>query len=396
MRPQDHEHAVDLVVVGLGAIGAFALRAALERGLSVCGLEQYEPAHQRGATGGLTRIFRMHYREGPAYRPLLEESRAEWERLDAVAPGTAWYPCGALTFGPADDPGLRALRKQAAASGLPAEVLGAEEAAARWPQLRFDDADVALLDPLGGLVDVAVALGEVFAQARSAGAVLRFGTRVAEAVERADGLVEVRTDAGERVVARAVLWATGSWGLGLAPALQGMAWREPVTVHWFTPHRAGAFGPDVLPVGQRVGRGPAELSFFPQVDARGMKTNFYLPAAVSPQAEPAPPQPEVDAVVLRHLDEVYAGLDPASHTSAVCLEVFTQDGRLLVDRVPGAARQLFAVGGSGHAFKMAPALGRRIVARLLDDVGLGGAGAGGAADPVLARLPDAALAAGAR
>jgi sarcosine oxidase len=47
----------DLIVVGAGAVGSAALRAASERGARVLGLEQYTPANTRGSSHGQSRAF---------------------------------------------------------------------------------------------------------------------------------------------------------------------------------------------------------------------------------------------------------------------------------------------------------------------------------------------------
>ena len=48
----------DLIVIGAGAVGSAALRAAAESGARVLGLEQFEPANLRGSSHGRSRIIR--------------------------------------------------------------------------------------------------------------------------------------------------------------------------------------------------------------------------------------------------------------------------------------------------------------------------------------------------
>ena len=55
----------DVIVIGAGAVGSAALRAATEAGARVLGLEQYTPANPRGSSHGHSRIFRHAYFEHP-------------------------------------------------------------------------------------------------------------------------------------------------------------------------------------------------------------------------------------------------------------------------------------------------------------------------------------------
>ena len=52
----------DVIVLGLGAMGASASYQLALRGASVLGLDQFDPPHERGSTHGDTRITRLEER----------------------------------------------------------------------------------------------------------------------------------------------------------------------------------------------------------------------------------------------------------------------------------------------------------------------------------------------
>ena len=56
-------HRWDVIVIGTGAVGSAALRAAAEAGARVLGIEQFTPANLRGSSHGHSRIFRHAYFE---------------------------------------------------------------------------------------------------------------------------------------------------------------------------------------------------------------------------------------------------------------------------------------------------------------------------------------------
>jgi glycine/D-amino acid oxidase-like deaminating enzyme len=61
------------------------------------------------------------------------------------------------------------------------------------------------------------------------------------------------------------------------------------------------------------------------------------------------------AFVARHLPALDAGWYAEDKG---CLYEMTDDGHFVVDLVPGRARTFVAGGGSGHGFKLGPAVGR--------------------------------------
>src|SRR5215216_3250740 len=68
----------DVLVVGLGSMGAAAARTLAARGLRVLGLETFGVAHDQGSAHGGTRIVRQSYFEGSAYVPLLRRAYEGW------------------------------------------------------------------------------------------------------------------------------------------------------------------------------------------------------------------------------------------------------------------------------------------------------------------------------
>ncbi|MCB0216494.1 MAG: N-methyltryptophan oxidase, partial [Chloroflexi bacterium] len=64
----------EVIVIGLGGVGAFALRALSQIGVDALGLERFAPGHDRGSSHGGTRVFRHAYFEHPDYVPLLRFS----------------------------------------------------------------------------------------------------------------------------------------------------------------------------------------------------------------------------------------------------------------------------------------------------------------------------------
>ena len=71
----------DVIVLGVGGMGAAALYHLAARGLRVIGIERDAVPSLRGSSVGQTRIIRKAYFEDPRYVPLLHRSYELWNAL---------------------------------------------------------------------------------------------------------------------------------------------------------------------------------------------------------------------------------------------------------------------------------------------------------------------------
>ena len=126
----------DVLVVGLGSMGAAAARTLAARGLRVLGLETFGPAHDQGSAHGGTRIVRQSYFEGSAYVPLLRRAYEGWHELAQESGRDLLRLCGGIYIGDPQSPVLAGSLASARLHGLEHEVLDAAEIAAQFPTMR--------------------------------------------------------------------------------------------------------------------------------------------------------------------------------------------------------------------------------------------------------------------
>jgi len=115
----------DVIVVGAGAVGSAALRAAREAGVRALGIEQFAPARTRGSSHGHSRIFRHAYFEHPDYVPLLRHSTARFESLERQSGAPLLNRCGMLVAGRDDSAAVRGTLASAQQWALPLDSLDA-------------------------------------------------------------------------------------------------------------------------------------------------------------------------------------------------------------------------------------------------------------------------------
>src|SRR5580698_7157862 len=71
----------DVIVIGVGAMGASSCFHLAESGARVLGIEQFDIPHDRGSSHGFSRMIRAAYYEEPRYVPLLRRAYKLWEDL---------------------------------------------------------------------------------------------------------------------------------------------------------------------------------------------------------------------------------------------------------------------------------------------------------------------------
>ncbi len=344
----------DVVVAGLGALGAATARALARRGLTVIGLDSHRPPHGLGSSHGGSRIIRRVYAEGASYVPLVDRAYELWLDLEQETGASLLLPRGGLSLG-AEGCGLvDGALTCALERGLDHEVLTVAELRRRFPALRPPRESQAVFDPAAGVLLPERCIEALLATAANAGADLRFGCPMHGWQATAKG-VEVDCGGG-RVRSRYLVLATGAWlAASRLPVAKELVVERQVQ-HWFG-RRAGAAPCADLP--PFVWELSPERTWYGLPDlGEGLKVGFHrggeatTAATVRRGVEPAEIR-EVQRLVERYLPPA-AGPHLNSQT---CLYTNTPDLRFLAGPLPAEPRVWLLGGGSGHAFKFAPALG---------------------------------------
>ncbi|RBM21108.1 N-methyl-L-tryptophan oxidase [Prauserella sp. PE36] len=356
----------DVVVVGVGTMGSMALWRLARDGLRVIGLEQHaELGHEHGAAGGRTRIFRVAYKEGAWYVPLLRRAASAWAELAEATGERIMLPTGALSIGAPEHPDVAEVLRSGEEFGLPHERLDHDQLAARYPQHVLRDDDVGVLDPQGGLLFPSTAIRAAAGLARDLGGDVRTGVRCT-GIDEAGGHVRVHTTGGVLTASR-VLVCGGPWTAELLAGVRGRYEVRRVVLHWFRATDPAAFAPERFPVGIRRSGPEAELSFFPPDGDGLVKVNLHIPKETVPdlstfdRAVPAGYTRRVETAI----GGLFTGLEPSAEGAAAFIEGYTPDNHGLIGTPPGFERVVSMSGFSGHGFKLSPVLASLAVDALL-------------------------------
>lgn len=353
-----------VAVIGVGTMGSQVLHELARRGVPATGFERFGVGHAYGAAGGETRIFRVAYKEGGQYVPLLRRARRAWLELGERAGTRILEPCGALTVGLPGDPDVRTVLEVADQWGLDVARVGA----GRFPRHRLSADDVMLLDPDGGLLYPRRAVRETTRLAERAGARVLTHARVT-AVDDAGAGVTVRYEtvgAARSERFDRVVVCTGPWIHRLVPELAGDVEIRRAVLSWFA---AGpGWGPEHFPVGFRRSGGDNTFSFFPDVGS-GVKINLHVPKTVVD--DPDLLDPEVEEAYVDRVSAAAAhcltGLPARPSAVRTYMEGYTGDNHGIIGRHPSRPAVLVMAGFSGHGFKLAPVFAQAAADLLLHD-----------------------------
>jgi len=339
-------------------MGAMTMWRLTQAGFDVTGFERFGVPHDRGAHGAETRIYRMAYREGEVYIPLLKFSHKLWLELNGLANRPLFIQNGCLYISDMQRPWLEETIVSAEAHGIPIIELSDSEVAARYPQHRLYGGERAILDLLGGTLRPEQAVLAAAQQAIRAGATLREYTPIVDVVPSESG-VDIVTEGGGRERFDYAVITSGAWtsefqselGFGIT------ARRLPGT--WYPAEDARAFAPERFPVCLRTA-GDLDYSGFPSVDGWSVKV---MPP-VFPDTETVAESTDRDIrprdieYTRRVVRELLNGLVDKPARTGVFLDGFGPTKLPVIDYSAGGSRVVGAVGFAGHGFKYSPAVGQ--------------------------------------
>ena len=324
-----------VTVVGAGVMGCAAAWALTERGADVTLVEQFELEHTHGSSHGRTRIVRVAYPDA-AWVRLAREAMQGWRELEAESGVEVLALHGLVEVASAPE-----LTSAAAldACGEPYRFLDAVQARVRgvalpegWAALEQRDAGVVRSD---------------LARRAFLGVAVARGARVETGV---------RVEAPEELGADVVVLTAGAWMSRLVPDLPVRVTRE--TIAYFS--LDGAPAPSVVELDETT-RGHAMYALHDPV--HGLKAGAHHAGAEADPDEDGAPDPALVERIAAWVAERLPDADPEPVGAESCLYTSTADESFVLER---RGRVVVGSACSGHGFKFAPAVGRRLARLALD------------------------------
>jgi len=362
MQPAQHH---DVIVLGLGAMGAATAYQLARRGARVAGFDQYHPPHQQGSSHGDTRITRLAVGEGSEYVPIVKRSHELWAEIGSEAETTIIENVGGLILGEAGNDFFEQTIRSAAEYAVPIEILDPLRLHKEFPMFSGTAETLAIYEPSAGFVRPERAIQAQLELAAELGAKLHFNARI-EKVETTGERAAVFSSDGSIDTADQIVIAAGPWVSQMLPKLAVEVHLQ--ALHWF-PIRKGYAELAQMPIfiwefSHQLGD---FVYGFPAIDGPGggvkVATETYAAARNIQDGKPEP-GPELAAAIFREYVKPnlpWLGSEPLR--SLFCFYTVSADHRFIIDQLDSDIWLISAC--SGHGFKHSPAIGEAVAERIL-------------------------------
>lgn len=356
----------DIIVMGVGAMGSATLYSLAKRGYNVCGIEQFEIAHDKGSAHGETRLIRKAYFEHPDYVSLLHSAYDEWEELNEETGQELFAKNGLLLAGKPDSTLIKGLKACYSQHDLPHEKLDISEAQKRWADIHLPEAAEVYYDPIAGYLHVEKCIGEFCRLATQEGADLFNREKVTKWQTDTNRAVTVTTDK-RTISADRLIITCGAWGSEVLQSLDLnlKIWRK--ILFWYdaldlTPFRPGTFPSFFVETDEGGFYG------FPAICSSGVKVaeHYHKDIVSHPDQLNRTVNKGEDKPVSDFVSQTFPGLRTSPNKSVVCMYTMSPDENFIIDRHPNYENVVFAAGFSGHGFKFAPVIGNILADLAID------------------------------
>jgi sarcosine oxidase len=363
----------DVIVLGVGSMGAATCYHLAKKGYKVLGLEQFDIPHELGSHAGQSRIIRKAYGEASDYVPLLERAYENWKTLESETGAQVYYETGLLYFGASTEAFLETVKKSSSQYNIPVNQLSEAETSEKYPQFKLPSNFERLEEPKAGLLTPERSILLMVQQAILNGAVIRTKEPVTE-WKRDNGVVTVKTNRGTYSAKKLVITA-GPWAGKMIPNLAPQLKVTRQALAWVQPKKWGNFALGNFPC-WNVLNGSHDFYGFPILPVGefggplGLKLAMHYPGGdvTDPDHVNRNTKESDENVLIQFLNEFIPDGYENILTMKTCLYTNSPDENFIVDYLSGYDKDVvIAAGFSGHGFKFASVIGE-----ILTDLAMSG------------------------
>ncbi len=350
-----------VAVIGAGAFGGWTALHLLRRGMKVTLLDAWGPGNSRASSGGETRVIRGGYGVNGIYTQMTARSLPLWKENQARWNVKLFHPAGVLWMAPRNDDWAKATLGHLREAGLPFQQLDRREIGRRWPQMNPEGLGSAILESDAGFLLARQACQAVLAGFVQEGGEYRQRSATPGAI-REGAMQAAKLSDGSELAADQYVFACGPWLAKIFPEEIG----ERVTptrqevLFFGAPAGDPRFTEEQFPAW--IDTGAQRFYGIPGNQWRGFKIADDEPGEVfDPTAGDRVPSEAAIRKAREYLAFRFPAMKNAPLVEArVCQYEMSTDGHFILDRHPRCGNAWLAGGGSGHGFKMGPAVGERL------------------------------------
>ncbi|MFI5183270.1 MAG: NAD(P)/FAD-dependent oxidoreductase [Vicinamibacteria bacterium] len=356
-----------ILVAGAGVMGLWTALRLHERGFAVTVVDPWEPGHPRGTSSSESRIIRSLYGSDPFYASWAWSSLAAWEKEERLLGTKLFHKTGVLWFA-REEAGYEAAGEDVLRRlGIPVERLRPSEVAARFGGISDDGLAFAVFEPQAGAILAREAMRRLAGALERRGVTFVRGPAV-PGTSTGGRMTDIECG-GRRLGADGFVFACGPWLPQILSDILEGAIRvcRAEELYFGLPAGERRFDSSTFPTWVEIG------AFYGigALEGRGFKIGIDRPGdPLDPSIGERRLDPRTIGPVREYLTRRFPTLaDAPLVDSRVCTYELTADEHLIIDRHPGMDNVWIAGGGSGHAFKLGPAIGEAVAGLVAGDTG---------------------------
>ena len=360
-----------IAVIGAGAFGGWTAHHLLKKGYDVTLLDVFGPGNSRASSGGDSRVIRGIYGEDKIYVDLVARSFKLWKRYQKQWQQSLYFPTGALWFFQVDDTYAQKSLPIVNQAGLKSEQISKKEVEKKFPQINLTDLKSFYFEHEAGYLPARHCCQVVLENfVKKGGEYKQLAVKPGKIFN--NKLTELILSDGSKLNADSYVFACGPWLSKVFPnALKDIITPTRQEVFFFgTPYGDPSLFESNMPVwvdfGKKIWYG------IPGADWRGFKVaddtrgTEFDPTSGNRKASESGLES-----ARNYLAKRFPSMEDAPLLeSRVCQYENSPDGNYIIDKHPEAENTWVIGGGSGHGFKLGPALGEFVVDRVIGNKGI--------------------------
>lgn len=353
----------DVLVLGVGSMGAATCLSLARRGVSVLGVDAYSIPNERASHHGTTRMVRLSYYEHPDYVTLLKEAWDLWRALEKECGVALLNKTGALYLGQPDGALISGTVQAAEQHDLPHAHFQDDALRSAFPAFSTPPGCVGVLDERAGFVYSEHAVRAIARKATAYGARLLESCPI-DGVEYEDDGICLIAKSGERFYGKHLVVTAGAGAaveaLNLLPCKvnvtrQELAWFDVLPDQMSRAQNlpCWAMEASVLDSGN-----PGLFYGFPAIgEVPRLKAALHLPGTTVDAHSSLTSDASALKPVEQAMQSLLPGLSGDLSQHMVCRYTNSSDGHFRIGRHPEKPNTTVATGFSGHGFKFVPVMG---------------------------------------
>jgi sarcosine oxidase len=363
----------DVIVVGVGSMGASTCYNLAKRGAKVLGLEQFNIVHEKGSHAGQTRILRKAYFEHPDYVQLLDTTYKLWAALEQKTGEKLIYKTGLFYAGPKQHELLEGVKLSAKKYNIPLKTLTEKECSEQFPTFKFNENYEYLFEANAGYLEPEKIIRIYSELAKREGATL-LENQLVESWHDINNRITVKTK-NDTFFADKIIFTAGGFTQKLLPfRTHKLVSRRQITC-WFEPKETSLFENENFPCFiYATSEVPGSFYGFPLVLAgqnlnkKGVKVGYHFPGeAIDPYTLNQFSNEKDAELIKKFMQNFIPDGYKSSFTTKACIYTYSEDGHFIIENHKTHKNVCLACGFSGHGFKFAP-----LVGEILADLSLNG------------------------